>query len=176
MSFDRKTTTCLERGRRQPLLAAGCALGATHASAADITLSYQAIVHATEVHDIPVEGLSGRAIGIAAFRGLAIFEDGRIANHWYAGHFDFHEQSGPFAGEALWVFEDGSTAPRELCRGGRSRRKVAASPSPDDTAPSPAPGRTTAPRATEPSRAAGSTISATAAIPTTRGTLDLTVP
>ena len=90
-------------------LVAGFALGAASASAADITLSYQAIVHATEVHDIPVEGLSGRGSGFAAFRGLAIFEDGRIANHWYAGHFDFQEQSGPIAGHALWVFEDGST-------------------------------------------------------------------
>jgi hypothetical protein len=107
MTADRNTATGRMRAAAAALVA-GCALGAASASAADITLSYQAIVHATEVHDIPVEGLSGRAIGIAAFRGLAIFEDGRIANHWYAGHFDFHEQSGPFAGEALWVFEDGS--------------------------------------------------------------------
>ena len=108
MSFDRRTTVPRTR-TAAAVLALGCALGATHASAADITLSYQAIVHTTEVHDIPVEGVSGRAIGIAAFRGLAIFEDGRIANHWYAGHFDFQEQSGPIAGHALWVFEDGST-------------------------------------------------------------------
>ena len=95
MKADRKTATGRMRAAAAALVA-GCALGAASASAADITLSYQAIVHATEVHDIPVEGLSGRAIGIAAFRGLAIFEDGRIANHWYAGHFDFHEQSGPY--------------------------------------------------------------------------------
>jgi hypothetical protein len=90
-------------------LAAGCALAAAQASAADVSLSYQAIVHVTEVHQIPVQGRPGHAIGIAAFRGLAIFEDSRIANHWYAGHFEFEQQNGPFAGQALWVFEDGST-------------------------------------------------------------------
>jgi hypothetical protein len=90
-------------------LALACALGAARARAADLTLSYQAIVHATEVHQIAVEGRPDHAIGIAAFRGLAIFEDGRIANHWYAGHFEFDKQSGPIAGQALWVFEDGST-------------------------------------------------------------------
>ena len=74
-----------------------------------MTLSYQAIVHTTEVHQIAVEGRPDHAIGIAAFRGLAIFDDGRIANHWYAGHFEFEKQSGPIAGQALWVFEDGST-------------------------------------------------------------------
>lgn len=74
-----------------------------------MTLSYQAIVHTAEVHQIAVEGRPDHAIGIAAFRGLAIFDDGRIANHWYAGHFEFEKQSGPIAGQALWVFEDGST-------------------------------------------------------------------
>jgi hypothetical protein len=108
MKGDRRMATRQVRTAAAALLA-GCAFGAASAGAADLTLSYQAIVHATEVHDIPVEGEPGHALGMAAFRGLAIFADGRIANHWYAGHFDFQEQSGPIAGHALWVFEDGST-------------------------------------------------------------------
>jgi hypothetical protein len=102
-------TTARRKRTLAAALAAGCALGAAQASAADLTLSYQAIVHATEAHQIAIEGRPDHAIGIAAFRGLAIFEDGRIANHWYAGHFEFERQSGPIAGQALWVFEDGST-------------------------------------------------------------------
>jgi hypothetical protein len=91
------------------VVAVGCVIGAAQARAAEVTLSYQTVVHATEVHAIPVEGRPDQSIGVAAFRGLAIFEDGRIADHWYAGHFEFEDQNGPFAGQALWVFEDGST-------------------------------------------------------------------
>jgi hypothetical protein len=72
-------------------------------------------VHATEVHDIPVEGLSGPTIGAAASPGLAIFGDGRVASHWYAGHFDVHEQSGPLRPGVVGV-RGRLEAPRELWR------------------------------------------------------------
>jgi len=91
------------------LVAIGCGPIAATASAAEIALTYQAVMHTTEVHGVPVPGVAGREIGVAAFRGLAIFDDGRIANHRYVGHFDFQDQNGPIAGEALWVFDDGST-------------------------------------------------------------------
>jgi hypothetical protein len=79
------------------------------AGAADLSLTYQAIVHTTEVHAISVEGLPGRQIGVANFRGLAIFADGRVASHRYGGHFEFEDGDGSFAGYAFWAFDDGST-------------------------------------------------------------------
>lgn len=81
---------------------------ADDARAEDQTLQYHAVVHATEVHTMSVPGQETHEIGVAGFRGLAIFEDGRIANHWYSGTLDFVEGSGRIEGYALWVFEDGA--------------------------------------------------------------------
>jgi hypothetical protein len=78
------------------------------ARAEERTLEYRAVVHATEVHTTSVPGQEGHEVGVAAFRGLAIFDDGRIANHWYSGTLDFVEGSGPIEGYALWVFDDGA--------------------------------------------------------------------
>ena len=71
-------------------------------------LSYQVFVHNTDVHAFPVPGQPDRSVGIAAFRGISLFGDGRIAGHQYSGHFDFKDGGGQFNGYALWVFEDGS--------------------------------------------------------------------
>lgn len=78
------------------------------ARAADQVLSFQAVTHTSEVHALPAPGEAAHQFGIAAFRGLAIFDDGRIAQHRYGGHFDFTDGAGRFAGSALWRFEDGS--------------------------------------------------------------------
>jgi hypothetical protein len=78
------------------------------ASADERTLAYHVVVHATQTHALPVPGQGGHEIGVAAFRGLAIFDDGRIANHWYSGSFDFVDGGGQFRGYMLWAFEDGS--------------------------------------------------------------------
>jgi hypothetical protein len=91
------------------LLVLGVVRATPDAGAEEVTLRFQAVMHTTEVHGLPVEGQPGREIGVASFRGLAIFADGRIANHWYVGHFDFEGQNGPIAGQAFWAFEDGST-------------------------------------------------------------------
>lgn len=76
-------------------------------AAAQETLNYEVVVHTTEVHTVPVPARD-RQVGVAAFSGLAIFDDGRIASHRYAGGFDFLAGSGRFHGYALWAFEDGS--------------------------------------------------------------------
>ncbi len=67
------------------------------------------MVHTTEVHALDLPGNPGHQIGTAAFRGLAIFDDGRIAHHTYAGGFDFIDGAGTFQGYASWRFEDGSS-------------------------------------------------------------------
>jgi hypothetical protein len=90
-------------------LAVACGLLAGGAAqAAEQTLEYQVVAHTTEAHSLPVPGQSGHAVGIAAFRGLAIFADGTVASHWYSGHFDFVDGSGRIQGYALWVFDDDS--------------------------------------------------------------------
>jgi hypothetical protein len=90
-------------------LLAGLLAAVGHPASADQrTLAYQVVVHATETHALPVPGQDGHEIGVAAFRGLAIFDDGRIANHWYSGSFDFVDGGGQFHGYMLWAFEGGS--------------------------------------------------------------------
>jgi hypothetical protein len=78
------------------------------ASAQEQVLDFQVVAHTTAVHSLPTPGRAGHEIGVAAFRGLAIFPGDRIASHWYSGNFDFVKGSGPIAGYALWQFEDGS--------------------------------------------------------------------
>jgi hypothetical protein len=71
-------------------------------------LDFQVVAHTTAVHSLPIPGRDGHEIGVAAFRGLAIFPGDQIASHWYSGNFDFVKGSGRIAGYALWQFEDGS--------------------------------------------------------------------
>jgi hypothetical protein len=79
---------------------------AAHADA--LTLDYDLVVHTTDVHSIEVPGSPHHEVGVASLRGIAIFDDGRVAQHWYAGSFDFIDGSGAFEGYARWAFEDGS--------------------------------------------------------------------
>lgn len=81
---------------------------ATPVRAESVTLDYQLVVHTDAVHQVEVPGQQGHVVGIASFRGLAIFDDGRIAQHVYAGGFDFVDGAGTFHGYARWVFDDGS--------------------------------------------------------------------
>jgi hypothetical protein len=93
------------------------------ARAESVTLDYQLVVHTSEVHHLDIAGQPGHVVGIASFRGIAIFDDGRLAQHSYAGGFDFVDGAGEFHGYARWVFDDGS----EL----QSRYTGAADPQPD---------------------------------------------
>lgn len=79
------------------------------ATAEETHLPYEVVVQVDELHVFDVPGQDNHSIGMALFRGMAIFEDGRLADHWYGGHFDFQGDAGDFAGYAYWVFEDGST-------------------------------------------------------------------
>jgi len=106
MAIDASSLTL---SRAVAIALAGVVCGNSDVRAEDLTLTYQAVVHTTEWHALALEGKPGHEVGIAAFRGITIFDDGRIANHRYSGHFDFEERTGSFAGYALWVFEDGST-------------------------------------------------------------------
>lgn len=81
---------------------------ATPLQAGEQELPYDLVVHVSDIQSLPVPGREGHTVGIAAFDGIAVFDDGRIANHSYAGSFDFIDGEGTFEGYALWAFEDGS--------------------------------------------------------------------
>ncbi|MCG8696261.1 MAG: hypothetical protein MI806_34010 [Minwuiales bacterium] len=78
------------------------------AHAETVTLSYQAVMHVHASHGAPVLDQPNHIVGIAAFRGIAIFSEDDIAVHRYDGWFDLENGSGKFHGYALWRFEDGS--------------------------------------------------------------------
>ena len=78
------------------------------ARAGTIEHAYQAVMHVRDFHALSVLDRSGHVVGIAAFRGLAIFASGEVAVHRYEGWFDLIAGSGRFHGYALWRFEDGS--------------------------------------------------------------------
>ena len=78
-------------------------------SARELILEYDAVVHVTNVNAVSPPGAPARRVGVASFKGIAVFDGGRLANHRYAGHFDFKDGAGTFAGYAVWVFADGST-------------------------------------------------------------------
>lgn len=95
------------------------ALAPAPAGAEGTLLEFQAVAHASEVHAAPVEGREGHAVGVAVFRGLAIFPGEEVAGHWYGGTFDFVDGSGRIEGYARWVFDDGSRL--EAAYAGRTR-------------------------------------------------------
>ncbi|MCF3934535.1 hypothetical protein L1787_14085 [Acuticoccus sp. M5D2P5] len=78
------------------------------ASADPVERAYRALMQVREVETIDVMGDTDHQIGVAAFRGLALFDDGEVALHRYEGGFDLTDGSGHFYGYALWRFDDGS--------------------------------------------------------------------
>lgn len=76
--------------------------------AGSLELDYQAVMHVRESHSIAVLDDSAHSVGVAEFRGLAIFPDHGVAVHRYEGWFDLTEGAGRFHGYALWQFEDGA--------------------------------------------------------------------
>lgn len=82
-------------------------LGGT-AAAKTLDHTYQAVMHIQKSHALPVLDDGAHVLGIAAFRGLAIFSEDDIAVHRYEGWFDLIAGSGRFHGYASWTFEDGS--------------------------------------------------------------------
>lgn len=81
----------------------------SEANAADLKLSYQAVMHINKSRAAPVLDDKTHVIGIGAFRGIAIFPGEEPVQHRYDGWFDLQEGSGQFHGYALWTFADGST-------------------------------------------------------------------
>ena len=78
------------------------------AQAETVEHNYEAVMHVRSTHALPVLDNPSHVVGIAEFRGLAIFDGGKVTIHRYDGWFDISNGSGKFHGYALWTFEDGS--------------------------------------------------------------------
>jgi hypothetical protein len=78
-------------------------------TAGELKLAYQAVMQAGKSDAAPVLDDKKHLIGIAAFRGIAIFAGEQLALHRYDGWFDLGEGGGSFGGHAAWNFDDGST-------------------------------------------------------------------
>ncbi len=79
------------------------------ASAKDLELDYEAVMHVRSSDSIGVLDNEAHRVGFAAFRGLAVFAEEGVTVHRYEGWFDLVNGSGPFHGYALFTFADGST-------------------------------------------------------------------
>lgn len=80
----------------------------TMAKAETVNHHYEAVMHVRSTEALSVLDEPSHVVGIAAFRGLAIFEGGTVTVHRYEGWFDIKNGTGSFHGYALWTFEDGS--------------------------------------------------------------------
>ncbi len=85
-----------------------CLLLVTPSQAEQINLDYQAVMQVRSSNSFQVLDNKSHVIGIAKFRGLAIFPDEKVVVHRYEGWFDLIQGSGKFHGHALWAFDDGS--------------------------------------------------------------------
>jgi len=68
---------------------------------------YEAVMHVVSAPTLEVLGDAAHVVGIPTFRGLAIFADGTVVPHRYAGWFDTVDGIGDFRGTALWQWPDG---------------------------------------------------------------------
>lgn len=84
------------------------ALFAADAAAEEVTLTYTAVTHVRTAESEAILDNEAHRVGVATFRGLAIFDDGALAVHRYEGGFDLIDSVGPFFGYVLWQFDDGS--------------------------------------------------------------------
>lgn len=83
------------------------ALAISPVRAETLERTYQAVMHVVSAPTLAVLDDPSHIVGIPSFRGLAIFADGSVVAHRYAGWFEIQDGAGAFHGSALWVFSDG---------------------------------------------------------------------
>jgi hypothetical protein len=95
-----------------PVLLVG--LTTTRAEAEEQTLKFRLVSHKVNATVIPATETEGHILGVSKWRGVAVFEDGRLANKVYTLSFDYMNGLGPFHGYSTYTFEDGSTIRAQL--------------------------------------------------------------
>jgi hypothetical protein len=83
-------------------------LAVMSARAGTLDLAYGAVMHVRESQSQPVLDDPAHLVGVASFRGIAIFGADEAVPHRYEGWFDLVQGTGPFHGYALWTFGDGA--------------------------------------------------------------------
>ena len=99
------------RGLACGAIAAGLLYASTGVQAESVTRTYQAVMHVTHAETMEVLDEPGHVVGIAQFRGLALF-DGEPMEHRYAGWFETVDGVGDFRGTARWELPDGTLEAR----------------------------------------------------------------
>ena len=84
-------------------------LTTSSAQAEEQTLKFRLVAHTLSITAIPASKTEGHIIGVGKFRGVAVFEDGRLADKVFTVSFEYTKGVGPFHGYSTYVFEDGST-------------------------------------------------------------------
>lgn len=79
------------------------------ADAAEKILKFRLVTYAVNVSVVPATATEGHVLGSGEMRGVAVFEDGRLADKAYTVAFDYTNGAGPFHGYATYTFEDGSS-------------------------------------------------------------------
>lgn len=92
-------------------LCVGALIGAvaTGAVAEDQTLEFRLVTHGINLNVIPATETEGHVLGVGKMRGVAVFDDGRLADKVYSVSFDYTEGEGTCHGYSTYTFEDGST-------------------------------------------------------------------
>ncbi|NIR27768.1 MAG: hypothetical protein GWN84_00185 [Gammaproteobacteria bacterium] len=77
--------------------------------AAEETLKYRLITRNIDMKVVEASQTEGQVLGLATAHGVAIFEDGQIANKKYTFAFDYSKGVGTFHGYSTYTFQDGSS-------------------------------------------------------------------
>lgn len=81
----------------------------TSVDAKEQLLKFRLVTHSLETNAIPASNAEGHLLGVGKFRGVAIFDDGRLADKSFTVSFDYTKGIGPYHGYSIYTFEDGST-------------------------------------------------------------------
>ena len=84
-------------------------VAAVGAQAAEETMKYRLITHRLDMTVVPASQAEGHILGVGTLRGVAVFEDGRLADKLYTVTFDYTNGEGDFHGYSTYTFLDGST-------------------------------------------------------------------
>lgn len=101
--------TARHRAWRGLSLIAGLFALAQAAIAAEETLKFRLITRNVDMKVVEASQIEGQVLGVATAHGVAIFEDGRIANKEYTFAFDYNKGLGTFHGYSTYTFQDGSS-------------------------------------------------------------------
>ena len=73
------------------------------------TLTFRLMTHMTSGTFIEASSIAGRRVGAAKYAGVAIFDDGRLADKEYVLNMDNRGAEGSYSGYSTYTFENGDS-------------------------------------------------------------------